>query len=392
MEAVICDTSAFLYWRTPPIVRLLASEPEGSPLLHDLLAPAEIRSFRRALEETTPLCVTAAGPGRSHAHPGQAAGSIAASATALSVALSPPVDLLACHPSERSSSALVRPRLCSMPPEPGGWRDVAPGVTAVSPLFSLQQIAARASLARTVMLASELCGTFSVYVAPETVRALLQRLIDERRLPRISGWSPVLDRDGRLTELWTRPPLTTPEKIREFAQGSPTARGRARLLRAAELVVSGAASPFEVRAGMLLGLSRRLGGEGYPPFRHNQRIALTREARHLARRAFLVCDIYWSGTEGRCSLDVESQSRLAHTSDDAALSDADRATALDLVGVDVVNVTYGQLTSPTRFDALSRLIAQKLGIPYRKRTPSEAAATVNLRKEVLADWATLPFV
>ena len=91
---------------------------------------------------------------------------------------------------------------------------------------------------------------------------------------------------------------------------------------------------------MLLGLSRRLGGEGYPPFRHNQRIALTREARHLARRAFLVCDIYWSGTEGRRSLDVECQSRLAHTSDDAALSDADRATALDLVGVDVVNVTY----------------------------------------------------
>lgn len=392
MEAVLCDTSAFLYWRTPPLVRLLASEPEDSPLLRELLAPAEIRAFRHALRESTPLCAAATGPGRGRAHPGRAAGAVAASATALSVALSPPVDLLVCHASERSASTLVRPRLCAAPPEPDGWRQVAPGIGAVSPLFSLQQIATRCSLARTVMLASELCGSFSVYVPPEPVRALLQRLIDEGRLPRISNWSPALDRNGRLTELWTRPPLATPEQIREFAERSPTARGRARLLRAAGLVVAAAASPFEVRAGMLLGLSRRLGGEGYGPFRHNQRVVLTREARHLARRAFLICDIYWDATESRRALDVECQSRLEHASGDAALSDADRATALDLVGIDVVSVTYGQLASPARFDALAQLIAQKLGMPWRERTPSEAAAASRLRREVFADWATLPVV
>ena len=277
MEAVLCDTSAFLYWRTPPLVRLLASEPEDSPLLRELLAPAEIRSFRHALRESTPLCAAATGPGRGRAHPGRAAGAVASSATALSVALSPPVDLLVCHASERSASTLVRPRLCAAPPEPDGWRQVAPGIGVASPLFSLQQIAARCSLARTVMLASELCGSFSVYVPPEPVRSLLQRLIDEGRLPRVSNWSPTLDHNGRLTELWTRPPLATPEQIRD-------------------------------------------------------------------------------------------------------------------VGIDVVSVTYGQLASPARFDALAQLIAQKLGMPWRERTPSEAAAASRLRKEVFADWATLPVV
>ena len=390
MEATICDTSAFLYWRTPPLVRLLASEPEDSPLLRELLSPSEVRAFRQELAASSPLCVLASRADGGRAHPGIRAGAVAASATALSVALEPPVDLLVCHPSERSASALVRPRLCSTPTEPGGWRSVAPGVTAVSPLFSLQQIAARASLPRVVMLASELCGSFSVYVAPEPVRALLQRLIDEGRLPRISGWSPTLDRDGNLTELWSRPPLSTPERLEEFARCSLTARGRTRLLRAAELVVAGAASPFYVRAGMLLGLSRRLGGEGYGAFRHNQRVPLTQGARSLARRAFLVCDIYWDAVEGRRALDVEGQSRLAHAFDDAALSDADRATALDLVGVDVVNVTYGQLTSLARFDALSQLIAEKLGVPYRRRTSSETDAAMRLREELFADWATLP--
>ena len=110
----------------------------------------------------------------------------------------------------------------------------------------------------------------------------------------------------------------------------------------------------------------------------------------IARRAFLVCDIYWDAVEGRRALDVECQSRLAHAFDDAALSDADRATALDLVGVDVVNVTYGQLTSLARFDALSQLIAEKLGVPYRRRTSSETDAAMRLREELFADWATLP--
>ena len=390
MDAIICDISAFLYWRTPPIVRMLASEPANSPLLRALLTWREVCKLRGALAASSPLFAAAAGEGRSRAHLGLRASAIADSAVELSVSLVPPVDLLVTDASQRSASALVRPRLCSAMACDANVRTAAPNVGVTTPLFALQQIAARASLARTVMLASELCGSFSVYVAPEPVRAVLQRLIDESRLPRISGWSPVLDQDGRLTELWSRPPLATARQIREYAQGSPVARGRERLTRAAELVVDGAASPFEVRAGMLLGLSRRLGGEGYGAFRHNQRVPLTQGARSLARRAFLVCDIYWDAVEGRRALDVECQSRLAHAFDDAALSDADRATALDLVGVDVVNVTYGQLTSLARFDALSQLIAEKLGVPYRRRTSSETDAAMRLREELFADWATLP--
>lgn len=391
MEAIICDISAFLYWRTPPIVRMLASEPANGPLLRDLLTWREACELRGALASSSPLFAAAAGEGRSRARLGLRASAIADSAAALSVALHPPVDLLVNEPSQRSTSALVRPRLCSMSQGECAICAAAPNVGVTTPLFALQQIAARASLARTVMLASELCGSFSVYVAPEPMRAVLQRLIDEGRLPRISGWSPVLDQDGRLTELWSRPPLATARQIREHAQGSPVVRGRAQLMRAAELVVDGAASPFEVVAGMLLGFSRRLGGEGYGAFSHNRKVALTLDSRRLARRGFLVCDLFWAAGDGRRALDVECQSRLAHASGDAALSDADRSAALDLMGVDVVNVTYGQLADPRRFEALSQLVAQKLGVPHREKTAGQRAAAERLRAEVFVDWVTLPF-
>ncbi len=392
MDAIICDISAFLYWRTPPVVRLLVSEPADSPLLRDLLTWREVCKLRGALAASSPLFAAAAGEGRSRARLGLRASAIADSAVELSVSLVPPVDLLVTDASRRSTSALVRPRLCSAMACDANVRTAAPNVGVTTPLFALQQIAARASLARTVMLASELCGSFSAYVAPEPVRAVLQRLIDEGRLPRISGWSPVLDQDGRLTELWSRPPLSTTRQIREYAQGSPVARGRARLMRAAELVVDGAASPFEVVTGMLLGFSRRLGGEGYGTFSHNRKVALTLDSRRLARRGFLVCDLFWAAGNGHRALDVECQSRLAHASGDAALSDADRSAALDLMGVDVVNVTYGQLADPRRFEALSQLVAQKLGVPHREKTAGQRAAAERLRAEVFVDWATLPNV
>ena len=61
------------------------------------------------------------------------------------------------------------------------------------------------------------------------------------------------------------------------------------------------------------------------------------------------------------------------------------------MGVDVVNVTYGQLADPRRFEALSQLVAQKLGVPHREKTAGQRAAAERLRAEVFVDWVTLPF-
>ena len=261
---------------------------------------------------------------------------------------------------------------------------ISDGVGVVGPAQALLQIASRASPVQTVLLATELCGTFSVYDAPECVREVLQTLIEGQRLPRLDGWWPCLDEKGQLTNLWTRRPLVSKQGLIRAGESASGRRGRTRLLRAAELVVPGAASPFEAQAGVILGFSRRLGGEGHAGFVHNRRIVLSREARALARRASCYCDLYWD--EG---LDLECQSKLSHATGEGYLSDADRAAALELMGVTVLPATYAQLTTEERVEALSKLVAEKRGIAWRPKTEREREAGRRLRGEVLRSWDTL---
>lgn len=295
MDALICDISAFLYWRTPPVVRLLTSAREDDPLLLSLFNPERVRNCRRALAASSDLLGAWVGSSLTRAHYGAAGAALMSSAPLLAGSFDLPVDLLVEEPSQRRASRLVRPRVWGAPVPEGAVVDLGRGMGVVAPIVALHQLAGRASPVRTVLLASELCGSFAVYEPPGPVRALLQELVDERRLPRLSGWSPALDARGQISRVWSRPPLLSVERLAEWASSSEVVRGRERLAGAARLVVPAAASPFEVQAGVLMGFSPRRGGEGYDGFVHNRRIELPPAAARIARRSSCVCDLYWEG-------------------------------------------------------------------------------------------------
>lgn len=46
METIICDISAFQYWRIPPVVRLLTEAPPDDPLLLNLVDDEELERLR----------------------------------------------------------------------------------------------------------------------------------------------------------------------------------------------------------------------------------------------------------------------------------------------------------------------------------------------------------
>jgi hypothetical protein len=234
------------------------------------------------------------------------------------------------------------------------------------------------------MLASELCGTFSVYEPPSPLAALLQELCNEGRLSLLGGWRPALDENGQLTDLWSRPALLKIPKALGDLSASSASRGRARLIEALKLTVPRAASPLEVRSGMLLGLPTCRGGEGYARFVHNQRIVLSPEVRLIARRSSCFCDLFW----GR--LDLECHSARFHSGRTSTLSDADRADALELMGIEVEFATHGQIVSPERFAALSHLVADKLGQEVPRKTALQQRRTCELRDELFTSWAELP--
>lgn len=389
METVICDITAFDYWRIPPIVHLLLTGEGDDPVLRDLATVEEIEALRIEVLSALPLCKRFFGYSGREGVLGEYSKALLAVAPLIGVAHDDPVDVLVGSPDECHSSALIRPRMNSRELPVGSKTQVYEDVYVTRPAATLMQLAGRASLVRTVLLASELCGSFAVYEAPAPIRKLLQTIQKRRKkgIPTIDGWRPFVNADGTLGNLWSRPPLVTPKELRDYAQECSGQRGCARLRQAADLVKPGAASPFEAQTGVLLGFSYRRGGEGFGSFRFNKKVRLTRDARLLAQRNHCYCDLYWDK-----GLDLECQSTLVHQNQKSFLSDSDRTAALRSMGIDVLPVTFDQINDETRFDALAETVAKMLGQERKAKTELQAKAAKALREEVLVDWESIQVV
>lgn len=390
METIICDRSAFLYWRTPPIARLLASGPEDDSLLRHIMDYGELESLRAELRAASPPLARASGSDRRRtARLGGAGLSIGTSPALLATGYSDPVDVLVRDPDDRRPSGVVRPRVWSGELSAGVLERIGEGIDVASPVLAVQQMAARTTPVRVALMLSELMGGFSIYEPPEPLAAALQALADAKRLPEYCGWRAARDNGGKLTGLWTRPPLLSVAALREHLERA-TARGRANLAAGARLARVGAASPFEVQAGMLFASESRCGGEGYALLEHNRRVALSAAASRVCGQWSCYCDLFWGGADG--GVDVECQSSSHHFGARSSAGDADRATALQMMGVEVIQLTYAQLANARRFEIFSRFLAEKIGITYHEKTEREQHAQRTLRAEVLVDWESLPNV
>lgn len=389
MENIVCDTSALLLWRTPPLARLLAAGPEDDPLLRNLASPQRLRQLRADLAACAPTMPGA----HCRAHLGEAGRALASAPELLATDFRGPVDVLAPSRESRRPSELVRPRLWSEP-VPAEWLSpVGNAVMVVSPALALRQVAVRGDPVRVALLLGELCGSFSTYRPPAPLAELLQELADASLLARHRGWQASVDNEGRLTGLWSHPPLLTPEAVALDLGRAATRRGVAKVMAALELARPNAASPFEVQAGMLLGTSVARGGAGLDGFSHNRRVALSPQAARIARQSACFCDLFWEAEDipARRAVDVECQSSAHHFGARSSARDADRATALQMMDIEVVQLTHAQLSDVRRFAAFSQFLAGKLGMAPRKKTEAELSAQAKLRSEVLVDWDELPF-
>ncbi len=384
METVICGASAFQYWRTPPIVSLLAGGPSDYPGLSGLISEDELIAMRQELAVSSPLTqVCQNGPAWRHAGPMQ--NTIREWQMLLSPGVKPPIDVLVSDPKDRRSTGFVKTTLWRADLPFGSTQQIAEDLSVTSPAFTMLQIARRSSLPKTVILASELCGGYAVFRTPLPIAKQLQRMIRRDELPCLGGWRPCLTVAGMLTDLWARPALIGPDDLVDIAERSDSRNGRANLLKAAELVRPGSASPFETQAGILLGFPRRLGGEGLGGFTYNEKAVLSADARLLAQRECCYCDLYWP--EG---VDVECQSALYHKEKAENLWDSDRTAALQLMGIEVLPLTFAQLKDERRFEAFTLVVERALGRAHRAKTANQAAASLALREEVLARPLTLP--
>lgn len=350
MSDVLCDISAFRFYRIPPQVLLLL------PMI-----PAVELDPNRAQFVSHPL---------------------------ISDVIGVPVHTLV----DRKGGASAGPRIVKH-----AWTGELPfgsiqstflGIKVSSPLLTLLTMASSVSETKLLMALYEMCGTFAVFEPSDFIEDLLAAANEQHLLDDIDGWERCVDDRGVPTNLWKRPPLVEMRDLERFIAECAGRKGVKRLARAAAAMTGVAASPFEAQASILFGLSRARGGEGLA-LQNNVDIQLNRDAKRVSGTNKRVADILLTSEDGERSVIVECQGEAFHSSDSKIKSDSDRTTALQSMGYEVVLLTYSQINDPESYEIVTSLISSKLGIVRRPKTKRQLERQKSVRFDVFDDWESM---
>lgn len=295
-----------------------------------------------------------------------------------------PLDCTVFHANKRRSSKYYRYHLSNTDLPFGCFRPCNHGCYVASPPYALLTSAAFLTETQLLMLAFEFCGTYSVYSPRTRTEKLLQDAYAKRAINPADGWNRVCSATGKASNLWKREPLTTPDELLAFCTEARGLAGAKRLRRVASLVTGVCASPFKAQASILLGLPRRLGGQGYH-FNNNHRIELTTSAQAIYPHTCCYADIFFEATDEHPALDIECQGRSAHDNEAASISDSNRIAALQSMGIEVIPLTFEQFYDADRFCAILDLIATKLDTSIKPKTERQLSIETNRRHDVLVD-------
>ena len=100
-------------------------------------------------------------------------------------------------------------------------------------------------------------------------------------------------------------------------------------------------------------------------------------------------DLLLSSPDGRRQVAIECQGKASHGRAGDGLRDADRMTALQAMGYDVLLLTHRQISDEDRFRAIVKAVCRMLDAEYRDKSADEQRAEALLRSELFVDWTKL---
>lgn len=349
MEEVLCDISAFRLYRTPPAVLEL----------FDPLPSAHDQATRQMLRKI-PL---------------------------VQYVLGSPLHFLVENENARTCAKHIKHHLWTGELPLGSiWQTEGLG-KITSPEMTLLLMARHVSPVRLALCMYEFCGLFSVYKIPPELKTRIESKI-AGRLSSYGTWQQVRDSRGNPTDLWNRPALLTTDTLHKFASDNAHAYGGQTFARAASMVAGVTRSPLEAEAALLLSLPRRQGGHGLA-VETNRTIQLSPKAKKIYRHEYCVADLYIESPDSNQIVDIECQGSSIHSGEAAVTSDANRTTALESMGIHVVQITYADIRSSERLELIAEHIAAKLGTQYRPRTAKMKEAERKVRSEMPESWTQL---
>lgn len=351
MKDLLCDISAFRYWRLPP---------QALALCPPLPRPEEDRQRYGLARNPT-----------------------------AAVALGLPLHTLVGTRNKRTCPASVRQRLFlgELPRE--SVLETEHGFLVTSPLLTAFIMSRHLTDLQLLLVLAEMCGLFTVCALPAALEAELSRAIESGAIPATFGWARCPSEDGAVSNLWRRDALVLDGDLDRFCSDVCGMRYGKRFVAVSHLVPLGAASPFEVETYLLLGLPRSLGGEGFCGIELNVEVALSASARAIVGKSRVYIDLLLSSPDGERQVAIECQGKGSHGRAGDGLRDADRMTALQAMGYDVFLLTHGQISDDDRFHAIVKAVCRLLDVEYRDKSLEEQGAEALLRSELFVDWSKL---
>ena len=379
MDMVICDVSAWQYWRTPPVVRdadLLPGELTGERLAQaaELLgiSPATLAGRTNARDADRAVCTRLYGDLQG---------------------VEAPVHVMVPAGSSMHHSSLVVPHLLPEWLGPEQVVSLGNGLAVLSPEVTLLYGTRRRGAVAVAKMMFEACGLYALFHPTPRARLTIGHLAENgtfeqlvRDAAPIYGysdeqgrplgaygplgepfeWIPYVEDDGTPDDMWKRPPLTSVARLHEAAAAIGERRGMADGLRALKMTSNGSASPAETMANLLLCSGTWCGGESWGKPDLNRQIDYTDVAKRLSHRQFAIGDAVWA--DRRCVLEVASLTH--HGEDYRRLADARRRAALESMGYTVGELMPEQLADLSLLDASLPSLAERFGFELQARTPA----------------------
>lgn len=371
MGPIICDISSWQYHGTPPALRDVEIPPEiaCAPAPEGLALPPSLFTPRSNAREAEHLI----GP------------RLLADLKGLSL----PIHVMVDDASDRHTGKLIHPHRI---PSYLSASDIIPignNLSVVRPEIALLQMAQSIDHISLLLAMFEACGIYALAPKNKRTRFALYGLHDAGLLdiPQTnpinafsdasgaplflptSGhdtreWQPSFNRHGQPTDIWKRVPLTSPHLLSECAQQAKSIRNIQLIRKAIAETHEGSGSPLETRASLLMFPNRWKGGEGWPWPDLNRRVDFDPNAQMLSHQTYCSCDMLFADLK----VDIEINSLDYHADKRGFKLESGRTAGLRSMGYTVLDITYDQLCSLERFDALMESFSREIGIPLKPKT------------------------
>ena len=267
-----------------------------------------------------------------------------------------PIEALVPSRNQMTRTHRLKTHLWSSHLPSGAFIDLGNGIYLSSPRFLFLQLAPIMSEIELIALGCELCGYYSRWKTPSTLR-------------------PSTEPTGHEGTTFELKPAITVQKLTAHMSQIENMRGGRAARKALDWVLDHSASPAETAVYLLLCLPRRMGGYGLPKPVLNVKVSVTTSTTHEVRYP----DLFWAG----CSLDVEYQSDLSHSGEWSRYRDSQRAVELEAERITVLPLTRLQLKDVDQFHAFATSVRRVMNRRSRPLSADWRARNLDLREKLL---------